>query len=496
YHTKLGQSEEDLTAPESGISPAALSHFLSDSVELISAVSDDLRLWQQARLDDERQHTLAATINQVVDSAELLNLAPVEELGQALQTLLRQGADAVVDDSFFALAEQAAETLIHMLDRIAANQQPDSPPELGATLQEFEFAGPGFDLGEFEIPTLEDIVPSQTAPLDPVESSTVVAFDLSESEDIVADLDDLAAADQLSRLGQLADSGDEQTPLADAENLPAPEFDADSITAEELTEFAGPADALEIESDRFDAAAAPLETAPAQSDSGQEDTDTPIEAAAPDSAGPEYLQAESTGEEDSGREAIDSGMDTDSAEWPAEIELELPVPEPTSDELAPIEHNDEPQPPLVTMDDVFAEEGDDEEQAYSSGDAEIDAEILEIFIEEAGDLLEAIDEAVHGWSEAPGNALFLDDLQRLLHTLKGGARLAGLRNLGNLSHNFETLLINAQQQGRDADAALFAQVHNYQDQLVRLVAAVKRDGHSADRQLLMPQPPAEENTSI
>src|SRR5690606_2442650 len=187
YHTKLGQSEEDLTAPESGISPAALSHFLSDSVELISAVSDDLRLWQQARLDDERQHTLAATINQVVDSAELLNLAPVEELGQALQTLLRQGADAVVDDSFFALAEQAAETLIDMLDRIAANQQPDSPSELVATLQEFEFAGPGFDLGEFEIPTLEDIVPSQTAPLDPVEDSTVVAFDLSESEDIVAD---------------------------------------------------------------------------------------------------------------------------------------------------------------------------------------------------------------------------------------------------------------------------------------------------------------------
>src|SRR5690606_4958476 len=134
---------------------------------------------------------------------------------------------------------------------------------------------------------------------------------------------------------------------------------------------------------------------------------------------------------------------------------------------------------------------DDEEQAYSSGDAEIDAEILEIFIEEAGDLLEAIDEAVHGWSEAPGNALFLDDLQRLLHTLKGGARLAGLKNLGNLSHNFETLLINAQQQGRPVDDAFLAQVQRYQDQLERQVEAVRSGGAGADTQAEPDLEPAE-----
>src|SRR5690606_13421443 len=88
------------------------------------------------------------------------------------------------------------------------------------------------------------------------------------------------------------------------------------------------------------------------------------------------------------------------------------------------------------------------EDNYSSGDAEIDAEILEIFLEEAIDLLEGLDESVTAWNSERDNTSYLDELQRLLHTLKGGARLANLKNLGNLAHNFETLLINAQQQGR------------------------------------------------
>jgi chemosensory pili system protein ChpA (sensor histidine kinase/response regulator) len=121
-----------------------------------------------------------------------------------------------------------------------------------------------------------------------------------------------------------------------------------------------------------------------------------------------------------------------------------------------------------------------DEDAPLSEDEEIDAEILEIFIEEAGDLLEAIDESIHHWGTDRDNAMYLDDLQRLLHTLKGGARLAGLKNLGNLSHNFETLLINSQQQGRSIDDPLLAEVQAYQDQLIRLVDAVKQHGHGGD----------------
>src|SRR5690625_4994348 len=80
----------------------------------------------------------------------------------------------------------------------------------------------------------------------------------------------------------------------------------------------------------------------------------------------------------------------------------------------------------------------------------------------------------HGWQGDPGAEHFLDDLQRLLHTLKGGARLAGLTEMGNLGHNFETLLIQAQHRRLPVDDALMGQVLHYHDQLTEQVEAVRQ----------------------
>ncbi len=57
---------------------------------------------------------------------------------------------------------------------------------------------------------------------------------------------------------------------------------------------------------------------------------------------------------------------------------------------------------------------------------DVDYEILEIFFEEAEELLEAIDQSIHEWVGTPDNRIHLENLLRALHTLKGGARLAGL----------------------------------------------------------------------
>ncbi|HET7675042.1 MAG TPA: Hpt domain-containing protein [Gammaproteobacteria bacterium] len=73
-------------------------------------------------------------------------------------------------------------------------------------------------------------------------------------------------------------------------------------------------------------------------------------------------------------------------------------------------------------------------------DTEFDPELATIFFEEAKELLEAIDVAMQGWYENRTDDTFVADLQRHLHTFKGGARMAGLMPLGDLSHNLETLL--------------------------------------------------------
>ncbi len=74
-------------------------------------------------------------------------------------------------------------------------------------------------------------------------------------------------------------------------------------------------------------------------------------------------------------------------------------------------------------------------------EAEYDAEIAAIFTEEAAELLEAADQALVDWSRDRDNRQHIEELKRHLHTLKGGARMAGITAMGNLSHELETLLI-------------------------------------------------------
>ena len=105
-------------------------------------------------------------------------------------------------------------------------------------------------------------------------------------------------------------------------------------------------------------------------------------------------------------------------------------------------------------------------------DDDIDLEILEIFLEEAADLLESLDESIHHWSGARDEVIHLDNIQRYLHTLKGGARLSGLPAVGDLSHNFETAISIAIAQRNTGSEEFFNQVQQYQDQLVNCIAVI------------------------
>ncbi len=74
-------------------------------------------------------------------------------------------------------------------------------------------------------------------------------------------------------------------------------------------------------------------------------------------------------------------------------------------------------------------------------EAEYDTEIAAIFSEESAELLEAADQALTAWSKDKDNRSLAEELKRHLHTLKGGARMAGIKAMGDLSHELETLLI-------------------------------------------------------
>ncbi|HXR00803.1 MAG TPA: chemotaxis protein CheA, partial [Pseudomonas sp.] len=69
----------------------------------------------------------------------------------------------------------------------------------------------------------------------------------------------------------------------------------------------------------------------------------------------------------------------------------------------------------------------------------LDQEIVEIFLEEAVDILDSAGQALQRWLDDPENPQPLSSLQRDLHTLKGGARMAEIGPVGDLGHELESL---------------------------------------------------------
>jgi chemosensory pili system protein ChpA (sensor histidine kinase/response regulator) len=72
--------------------------------------------------------------------------------------------------------------------------------------------------------------------------------------------------------------------------------------------------------------------------------------------------------------------------------------------------------------------------------ADMDEDLLDIFLEEGGDILDHSDGVMARLRENPGDRELVVDLQRDLHTLKGGARMAGIAPIGDLGHAMESLL--------------------------------------------------------
>ncbi len=72
--------------------------------------------------------------------------------------------------------------------------------------------------------------------------------------------------------------------------------------------------------------------------------------------------------------------------------------------------------------------------------AALDPTILAIFLEEAHEVLERCDTTLNTWRDRLTDLKLVQNLQREIHTFKGGARMAGLEGLGDLSHAMESLL--------------------------------------------------------
>lgn len=74
---------------------------------------------------------------------------------------------------------------------------------------------------------------------------------------------------------------------------------------------------------------------------------------------------------------------------------------------------------------------------------DLDEQLLPIFLEEAVDLIREIGAELRNWHANPQDMDTASAMARLLHTLKGSARMAGAMGMGELVHNMESRLENA-----------------------------------------------------
>jgi chemosensory pili system protein ChpA (sensor histidine kinase/response regulator) len=103
-----------------------------------------------------------------------------------------------------------------------------------------------------------------------------------------------------------------------------------------------------------------------------------------------------------------------------------------------------------------------------------DEELLEIFVEEGEEILEESDQTLSGWMENPDDSAgALEALQRHLHTLKGGARMAGVLEIGDLGHSIESMLMAVVDGHLPVTKSLFGIMQQAQDRLAHLLEQVK-----------------------
>ncbi|MBD9605838.1 MULTISPECIES: Hpt domain-containing protein [Pseudomonas] len=103
------------------------------------------------------------------------------------------------------------------------------------------------------------------------------------------------------------------------------------------------------------------------------------------------------------------------------------------------------------------------ELEQAATEVDLDDEIVSIFLEEAVDILESAGQALQRWLSDPENAAPLLSLQRDLHTLKGGARMAEVEPVGDLAHELESLyegLVDRRYSHSEALAQLLQQSHD------------------------------------
>ncbi|UZK04567.1 Hpt domain-containing protein [Venatoribacter cucullus] len=556
YLTDLMELEHELLAhvqagaeERRGPNPQAISRFLAQGMDSLLDADELLQQWQQQQ-DPSVLQGLRRDLQDVAAGAAEAEVPHIQLLAEVLNELYQRIEDeqASPEEGLLALASDAHEEMLTLMDCLAAGQETQRPEALLERLRTWEFidaAAPeaddhttladafnaGDDAEEIDFSAF-DLAAEDTAAEDTAAGTEVIPADDWAADELTLEAEPAAVPDWLSD-----DNAAPETEELTAEDALAEDVLAEDVLAEDITLAESPAAAdddsiddeiLEIFLEEAQEIGESVETALLR---WRENPDDLLQVA--------QLQRELHTLKGGARMAeiaavadlcheletlYENVSDGRLSTEPALFELLDRAHDELGVQLDAVRGGQVPEPADAMMAEIrgflrgqaYAEVPDyvDDESATETVPAvsaaihtetldESDREILEIFLEEAHELQEALDRALHDWEQEPDERAGPEEAQRVLHTLKGGARLAGLSRIGDLAHDFETHILHAQQGQINRDAAFFQGAYQRQDELMQEVdqvaAALQGDGLVVLGEaslILAPQPPADVPSAV
>ena len=302
---------------------------------------------------------------------------------------------------------------------------------------------------EFETSTIDSLPSVEMTSDDATTSKFADAIEVSNEDDLTAafirELDakekiDQAAADEAAA-AQVREIEEKMARKAEEEAAAEAKREAERPVAPEETELLSFDDLV-------------IDEAPAEEASNVEER----EALQPTAEQPSTDQIEET------IVAFDSIPEIDSL--PDVVEMAAPTAYDEAHAAAKTEfattHNLPDLPPLA----------DDDQPNGKLELPDMDEDLLEIFVQEGADILDHSDSLMAKLRESPQDRDLVTGMQRDLHTLKGGARMAGLAPIGDLSHAMESLLESISENRRVMDRVTVDSLERGYDRLHGLVQRV------------------------
>lgn len=445
------ESQESNHNGSIGPTPQDIAQFMSHGMEALLDADRLLVQWQSSH-DEEILKKLRHDLHLVSADAAKTNLPHIQVLAECLDDFYANICEQhpIIDDEVIDLASRAHESLLGMLDYLAAGQETTRPESLLEELRNWHF-------NFHEEITLEPLADTSDLVDESAEDNELIQIFLDEAQEISESIEQI--------LERWKSNPEDLLQVAHLQR--------------ELHTLKGGARMTEL--NHIADLCHELETIYERANDGR--ITLPSEA---------FELLERAHDELSGQ--IDD-VRFGHPQAPASILEELrqfiqqPTPAAESSEAEPeVETPVDSSPNIETI--------EPQEALISESMDEADREILEIFIEEAHELNEELERCLHQWKLDSDNNAHPEEAQRVLHTIKGGARLAGLADIGDISHDFETAILKAQQNGIQDKDEFFQHAYQQYDLLVEkteIIQAALNTGElialSEPTLVLEPMPP-------